>query len=74
MSEEYSLDKQLIKDFIQYISDNHKCAIVSFPDEFAANSYVNYKFVNVGELIEEFMNDVQQQVSELQEKCDEQVC
>lgn len=56
MTTQYSPDKQLIKDFIRYISDTHKCAIVSFPDEFAANSYVNYKFINVGELIEEFMN------------------
>lgn len=74
MSDEYSPEKQLIKDFIRWASDTHKCAIVSFPDEFAASQYVNYKFVNVGELIEEFMNDVQQQDSELQEKCDEQVC
>ncbi len=58
MNTEYSPDKQLIKDFIRHISDKHKACIVQFPDEFAAHAYVNYKFVNVGELIEEFMNDV----------------
>lgn len=57
MTTEYSADKQLIKDFIRYISDEHKACIVQFPDEFAAHAYVNYKFVNVGELIEEFIND-----------------
>lgn len=55
MTIEYSPEKQLIKDFIQYISNNHKCCIVQFPDEFAANSYVNYRFVNVTELIEEYL-------------------
>lgn len=57
MTTEYCPDKQLIKDFIHYISDNHKCAIVSFPDEFAANSYVNYKFVNVTEILDEFIKE-----------------
>lgn len=57
MSTEYSPEKQLIKDFIHYISDNHKCAIVSFPDEFAVNSYVNYKFVNVSELLDQFIEE-----------------
>lgn len=57
MTQEYSPDKQLIKDFIRFISDNHKCAVVAFPDEFAAAQYVNYKFVNVGGLIEEFINE-----------------
>lgn len=57
MSTEYSPDKQLIQDFIRYISERHKAAIVEFPDEYAAHQYVNYKFVNVGELIEEFIND-----------------
>lgn len=61
MTTQYSPDKQLIKDFIRYISDNHKCCVVQFPDEFAASAYVNYKFVGVGNLIEEFMNDVQRQ-------------
>lgn len=55
MTTEYSPEKQLIKDFIRYISDNHKCAIVEFPDEFAASQYVNYKFINNGQLIEEFI-------------------
>lgn len=27
MTTEYSDDKQLIKDFIKYISDTHKCAL-----------------------------------------------
>ena len=57
MTQEYSPDKQLIKDFIRFISDNHKCAVVAFPDEFAAAQYVNYQFVNVGDLIEEFINE-----------------
>lgn len=61
MTTKYSSEKQLIKDFIRWASDTHKCAIVSFPDEFAANSCVNYKFVNVGNLIEEFINDIQRQ-------------
>lgn len=61
MTTQYSPEKQLIKDFIRWASDRHKCAVVCFPDEFAANSYVNYKFVNVGDLIEEFINDVHRQ-------------
>lgn len=59
MTTQYSPEKQLIKDFIRWASDTHKCALVSFPDEFAASAYVNYKFVHVGELIEDFMNDIQ---------------
>lgn len=55
MTTEYSYDKELIKGFIRYISDNHKCAIVEFPDEFAAAQYVNYKFVNVLDMIDEFV-------------------
>lgn len=57
MTTEYSSEKQLIKDFIRFISDNHKCCVVCFPDEFASSQYVNYKFVNVGGLIEEFINE-----------------
>ena len=57
MTPEYSPEKQLIKDFIHYISDNNKCAIVEFPDEFAANQYVNYRFVNVCEILEEFLEE-----------------
>lgn len=57
MTGEYSPEKQLIKDFIRYISDNHKCAVVRFPDEFAANSYVNYKFINVVEILDEFIRE-----------------
>ena len=57
MTIEYSPEKQLIKDFIRYISDNHKCAIVSFPDEFAAHQYVNYKFINVAEILDEFIKE-----------------
>lgn len=51
----YSPEKQLIKDFIRWASDTHKCCVVQFPDEFAANSYVNYKFVNVTEMLDEFI-------------------
>lgn len=54
---EYSPDKQLIKDFIRWVSDEHKCALICFPDEFAANAYINYKFVNVGEMINEFIEE-----------------
>lgn len=57
MTIEYSPEKQLIKDFIQYISDNHKCCIVQFPDEFAANSYVNYKFIDTCKLLDEFIQE-----------------
>lgn len=56
MTQQYSPEKQLIKDFIRYISDNHKCAVVQFPDEFAAHAYVNYKFINVTELLDEFID------------------
>lgn len=54
MTTEYNYDKQLIKDFIRYISDNHKATVVQFPDEFAASQYVNYKFMNILELIDEW--------------------
>lgn len=57
MTDEYSPEKQLIKDFIRYISDNHKCAIVEFPDEFAAHQYVNYRFVNVCDLLDQFVEE-----------------
>ena len=55
MSTEYSPDKQLIEDFIRYISERHKAAIVEFPDEYAAHQYVNYRFVNTCEIVEEFI-------------------
>lgn len=55
MTKEYSHDREVIKDFIRWISDEHKCAVVCFPDEFAASQYVNYRFVNVSELAEEFL-------------------
>lgn len=55
MTNEYSHDREVIKDFIRYISDEHKCAVVCFPDEFAAHHYVNYKFVNVSDILEEFL-------------------
>lgn len=57
MTTEYSSDKQLIKDFIRWASDTHKCAVVSFPDEFAAHQYVNYKFINVSEILDEFIKE-----------------
>lgn len=57
MTTDYSPDKQLIKDFIRYISDNHKACIVQFPDEFASSQYVNYRFINVSELLDEFVED-----------------
>ena len=55
MTAEYSADKQLIKDFIRYISEHHKAGIVEFPDEYAAHQYVNYRFVNTCEIVEEFI-------------------
>lgn len=57
MTTEYSPERQLIKDFIRWASETHKCALVAFPDEFAASQYVNYKFVNNGQLIEEFIQE-----------------
>ena len=57
MTKQYSNDRELIKDFIKWASDQHKCAVVEFPDEFAASQYVNYRFVNVGDLIEEFLGE-----------------
>lgn len=51
----YCYDTELLKDFIRYLSDHHKACIVQFPDEFAAAQYVNYKFVNVPELIQDFI-------------------
>lgn len=53
----YSYDRELIKDFIRYISDKHKCAVVSFPDDFDASAYVNYRFINTCELLDEFMQE-----------------
>lgn len=57
MTTQHSPEKQLIKDFIQYISDNHKCSIVQFPDEFAAHAYVNYRFVNICDILDEFVEE-----------------
>lgn len=57
MTKQYSHDREVIKDFIRFLSDEHKCAIVSFPDEFAASQYVNYKFINVSDILEEFLED-----------------
>lgn len=57
MTTEYSPEKQLIKDFIRWASDAHKVALVAFPDEFAASQYVNYRFVNVTELLDEFIKE-----------------
>ena len=55
MSKEYSHDRETIKEFIRFLSDEHKCCVVQFADEFAANSYVNYRFVNVSNILEEFL-------------------
>lgn len=54
MTTEYNYEKQLIKDFIRWASETHKCALVAFPDEFAASQYVNYRFVNTVDLINEW--------------------
>ena len=55
MTKQHSHDREVIKDFIRWISDQHKCALVQFPDEFAASQYVNYRFVNVSDILEEFL-------------------
>lgn len=55
MTKEYSQDRELIKDFIRWASETHKCAMVAFPDEFANSQYVNYRFVNVSDILEEFI-------------------
>ena len=55
MTKQYSHDREVIKDFIRWISDEHKCALVQFPDEFAASQYVNYRFVNVSDILEGFL-------------------
>lgn len=57
MTTQYSSEKQLIKEFIRWASDTHKCAIVYFPDEFAASAYVNYKFINTCELLDQFIEE-----------------
>lgn len=57
MTTQYSPEKQLIKDFIRWAGDTHKCALVAFPDEFAAAQYVNYKFINVTELLDQFIKE-----------------
>jgi hypothetical protein len=55
MTKQYSHDREVIKDFIRFLSNEHKSCVVCFPDEFAASAYVNYQFVNVSELVEEFI-------------------
>lgn len=57
MMQQYSHDREVIKDFIRFLSDEHKYCIVQFPDEFAANSYVNYKFINVSQLLDQFIEE-----------------
>lgn len=57
----YNYDKELIKDFIKWVSDTHKCTLVVFPDNFSSSRFASYRFVNVGNLIEEFMNDFHEQ-------------
>lgn len=52
---EYNYEKQLIKDFIRWASDERKCALVEFPDEFTSSQYVSYKFVNTVDLLNEFV-------------------
>jgi hypothetical protein len=57
MTTQHSPEKQLIKDFIRWASDTHKCAIVQFPDEFAAHQYVNYKFIDTCKLLDRFLEE-----------------
>lgn len=56
MTQVYSYDRQLLKDFIRYLSDHHKAGIVEFPDEFAAHQYINYRFINTVEVVEKFLD------------------
>lgn len=58
MTTEYSYKEQLIKDFLRYISDNHKACVVQFPDEYSSSQFVSYRFVNVSEMINEFIEEV----------------
>lgn len=53
----YSPERQLIKDFIRWASDTHKCAMVAFPDEFTNSRYINYRFMNTCELLDEFIQE-----------------
>lgn len=55
MTKQYSHDREVIKDFVRFLSDEHKACVVQFPDEFAASAYVNYRFVNVSDILEEFL-------------------
>jgi hypothetical protein len=50
----YNYDRELIKDFIKWVSDTHKCALVAFPDEFSSDRFVSYRFVNTVDLINEW--------------------
>ena len=51
----YNYDRELIKDFIKWVSDMHRCALVEFPDEFSSNRFINYRFVNVSDILEDFI-------------------
>jgi len=53
----YNCDKELVKDFLKWVSDNHKCALVAFPDEFSYNKYVNYKFIDTCKLLDQFLEE-----------------
>lgn len=53
----YNYDKELIKDFIKWVSDTHKCALVQFPNEVSSDRFISYSFINNGQLIEEFIQE-----------------
>lgn len=53
----YNYDRELIKDFIKWVSDTHKCALVTFPDEFSSDRFVSYRFVNTCDLLDEFVQE-----------------
>lgn len=60
MIKQYSHDREVIKDFIRFLSDEHRACVVQFPNEFTTNQYINYKFVDVSELLEEFIKGKRQ--------------
>lgn len=55
MTKQYSHDREVIKDFIRFLSDQHKACVVQFPNEFASSQYVNYRFISVSDVLEEFL-------------------
>jgi hypothetical protein len=57
MTKQYSHDREVIKEFIRFLSDEHKACVVQFPDEFASCQYVNYRFINITEILDGFIEE-----------------